>query len=267
MKEELISITKELSNIAKELSINSRILAILIALETNTPINLSCMLNKIPLNYLRDRDFSYKENKAEIENSIKISFKDNDRNIYIFSNNIYPIEKFAAEVDEEIRAFKQFADIEIGSYSIKKIEIESFTTDNLLNLIIDKDLIGEGLDIESFESTLIGKSGRTQIKYSSPFEYLKNGTKEEVPQLVPSRISSGLAKIKTTIFYYRIIINGEYSYVKNTIDKFSNTVKLMNMQPKIPRDELRKFLKREPLDERGAFIIEKFLREYDKGGI
>lgn len=39
------------------------------------------------------------------------------------------------------------------------------------------------------------------------------------------------------------------------------------MQPKIPRDELIKFLKREPLDERGAFIIEKFLREYDKGSI
>lgn len=168
MKEELINITKELSNIAKELSINSRILAILIALETNTPINLSSMLNKIPLNYLKDRDFSYAENKAEIGNSIKISFKDNDRNIYIyiFPNNIYPIEKFAAEVDEEIRAFKQFTDIEIGSYSIKKIEIESFTTDNLLNLIIDKDLIGEGLDVESFESTFISKSGRTQIKYS-----------------------------------------------------------------------------------------------------
>ncbi len=265
--ESTVNIMQGLSNIAREFSTNFRISKISIILETERQINLSDILNKLPLYYLKDREFAYTGNRAEITNFINIVLKDNEEKIYISSNNIYPIEKFVEEVDKELSNFKNYTGIGIRNYSIERIEIESFTTDNLVNSIINKEFIDEEVDVEGFEITSISKLGSTRIKYSSPFGTFKRRFRGETSLLSNRRILSNLAKVKIPVFYYHITIYGEYNYVKSKMNKFSSSANLTNVSPKISKDEVMKIIQKERLNDQDAYNIIKTLRDYEEENI
>jgi len=263
---------EELPDISKEISTNSRVLRITIILETEKPIKLSEVLDKIPLSYLKDKEFSQEENHVTIEDVINIVLKEGENRILIFSDEVYPIEKFKENIDKEIETLKKFIEFEVKKFYIREIQVESFTTDNLLNLLINKDFVDEGMKAENFEATSFSKAGSTHIRYISPFDYLKRKIREELyppTTLMRRRISrfqilSALEKVETSLFYYHITISGEYSYVKNKLDKLSNSVKLTNIPPKTSTEELARIIKKEVKNEHEAYYIEKLLREYEE---